>query len=224
MSQQINLFNPALVKQKDPYNAALMARLAVVVLMAMLAAHAYEKHQVDQLQKQREQAVQLMQQTRQQLVDVTRQFGPRQPSKALQDELVATEAKLQAHEKILAYLQNGRTNGGAGFSNYMRAFARQSTNGLWLTGFSFDTGADDLTIRGRTLQPELVPQYIARLGAEAALKGRSFAALDMGQPKVEPAGKEAAPANAAQPAYIEFTLQSHIKQEEAKVQMAEKKS
>lgn len=224
MSQQINLFNPALVKQKDPYNAVLMARLVLVVLVGMLAVHAYARHQVAQVQKEREQIAQLMQQTQQQLVDATKQFSPRNPDKALQEELAVAETKLQAHEKILAYLQNGQTGGGAGFSGYMRAFARQSTNGLWLTGFSFDTSGDDLTIRGRTLQPELVPQYIARLGGETALKGRSFAALDMAQPKSEPAIKEASAANAAKPGYIEFTLQSRIKQDEAKASMAEKKS
>jgi hypothetical protein len=66
----------------------------------------------------------------------------------------------------------------------MRAFAKQSLNGLWLTSFSIDSRSEQLNISGRTLQSELVPEFIARLSNEPALKGKLFSALNMSLPKV----------------------------------------
>lgn len=225
MSQQINLFNPALVRQKDHYNALTMARLVLILLAMLTAVYIYARHQSYVLGQQREQVAQQLRDSQAQLVEATRQFAPRQPSKALQDELAATEARLRASERVLAYLRDGGPVS-QGFSGTMRAFARQRLDGLWLTGFAVDGMADDMTITGRALRPELVPQYIGKLGADPALQGRTFAELNIARPKAEPAAKgteTGAPA-ALPPPYIEFGLQSRHGPDEAKPAAPEKKS
>ena len=93
--------------------------------------------------------------------------------------------------------------------NIMRALARQSLAGLWLTGFSVGKGGEEMEISGRALQPELVPSYIHRLTQERALHGRAFDSLSMTQ-------RDAAlPADASHPGavpanyvYTEFRLVS----------------
>ena len=109
-------------------------------------------------------------------------------------------------------VMNGGLGDTKGYSEYMRAFARQSVNGLWLTGFTMQGAGAEIELRGRTLQPELVPAYLGRLRDEAVMKGKSFATLAMGLPeKLETAQGEgrASAAEAAEKApYIEFTLRS----------------
>jgi hypothetical protein len=219
MSQQINLFNPALIMRKDYFNTRTMLWLILAVAVLMLGAYSYARQQTGALQVQREQISRQLQEAQQQLVQVSRQFPPRQPSKALQDELAATESRLESHERLLSYLQEDSSAARAGFSDYMRAFAHQGVNGVWLTGFVIDAETRDMTISGNALQPELVPQYIAKLGAEPMLKGRTFAALNMGMPEPDIAAKRSNPVQS----YVNFMLQSTVRNGEARPETPEKK-
>jgi hypothetical protein len=67
-------------------------------------------------------------------------------------------------------------------SDYFRAFARQSLDGLWLTGFSIQSAGADIVVQGRTLDAELVPAYLQGLRRESALRGHGFAAISVFQP------------------------------------------
>ncbi|MDP1897626.1 MAG: hypothetical protein Q8K43_07060, partial [Sulfurimicrobium sp.] len=80
-------------------------------------------------------------------------------------------------------------------------------NGLWLSEFGIKGAGKEMLLGGRTLRPELVPAYIQRLNREETTKGRDFAALEMQQPKAEPATPDK-PARV--PNYIEFRLHSGI--------------
>jgi hypothetical protein len=91
----------------------------------------------------------------------------------------------------------------------MRALARQSLAGLWLTGFRVGKGGAEMEIIGRALQPELVASYIHRLKQEPAMHGRAFDSLS----RTQRAG--VLPADASRPAaapagysYTEFRLGS----------------
>ncbi|MDP1765403.1 MAG: PilN domain-containing protein, partial [Methylotenera sp.] len=83
------------------------------------------------------------------------------------------------------------------YAALMRAFAKQSIDGLWLTSFSVDSRSEQLNINGRTLQGDLVPEYISRLGNEPALKGKLFAALNMSLPKTDTSANSTAPVTIA---------------------------
>ena len=52
----------------------------------------------------------------------------------------------------MAALKGGAFGNQQGFAEYLRAFSRQSVNGLWLTGFTI-AGSGELEIRGRVLEP-----------------------------------------------------------------------
>lgn len=218
MSQQINLLNPALVKPKEYFTPNnLLLALGVLVLL-ILADYGYARKQLATLAVQHSQAAAELKVVQEQFNQATLQHASHGTNKALEDQIAQLEQKAKAHEQVLQVI--GQDSGGPGkaFSDLMRAFARQSMEGLWLAGFSIDNSADALTISGRALQPEMVPHYIARLGTEAAFKGKSFATLNMHVPKVK---ETASGVVAAQPAagaqeqthsadldYIEFVLQS----------------
>jgi len=96
--------------------------------------------------------------------------------------------------------QGGSFGDRQGFAQYLRAFSRQSVEGLWLTAFTI-TGAGDIEISGRALRPDIVPVYIQRLNEEQVLAGHTFARFEMKRPEA-PADKKPAPVAP----FLEFTL------------------
>ncbi len=86
-------------------------------------------------------------------------------------------------------------------SEYLRAFARQTTEGLWLTGLSIAQAGNDIVIQGRTLDADLVPVYLQRLRRETALRGHGFESLSVSQPPPPPGSAGRAP-----PGYLEFRM------------------
>jgi hypothetical protein len=59
----------------------------------------------------------------------------------------------------------------------LRALARQSVNGVWLTGLTIS--GNDIGIEGSSVRADLVPRYISLLAGEAAFQGKSFGGLDI---------------------------------------------
>ena len=141
------------------------------------------------------------------LARISQQFGPRQKSAELEANLKRAEAELRALTEVQAALNQGGLGSASGFSPYLKALARQAVEGLWLTGFSV-TGSE-MAINGRTLKPGSVPDYIHRLSGEEVMQGRKFAMLEMRQPE-SVATKDGKTFVA--PRYIEFTLQSALKE------------
>lgn len=119
------------------------------------------------------------------------------------------EEQLKGEESVLDVLQNGSLGNTQGYSGYMRAFARQTVNGLWLTEFGIKGAGKEMFLGGRTMRPELVPAYIRRLNQEEATQGREFAALEIERPKTDaqPTDKPLKVAN-----YLEFRLHSGSKE------------
>jgi hypothetical protein len=74
---------------------------------------------------------------------------------------------------------------------------------LWLTGIRIDAGGQQLALAGRTVQPDLLPDYMRRLSREAALQGRQFERLEVTR-------RALAMSDPTQPGptFVEFTLQA----------------
>ena len=103
----------------------------------------------------------------------------RKPSTQLLAEVDTVEILLRRRESILRLLEGGVIGTTTGFAEHFRALARQTPDGLWLTGFSIAAGGSDIRISGSTLHAVAVPDYIGRLGREKAFQGKNFAALTM---------------------------------------------
>lgn len=205
MSQQINLFNPAFRKQFEWFTAPMLLQALAVLTLIVLAVYGYQYRQVSLLEKQNKAGAATLSQEQARLVKVAAEHAPRQKNPALMVQAEKLELQLKGEEAVLEVLQNGSLGNTKGYSAYMRAFARQTVNGLWLTGFSIKGAGNEMRLGGRTLRPELVPAYIQRLNQEEATQGRSFAAMEMQRPKIEPATRDQ-PAKI--PNYLEFMLHS----------------
>jgi hypothetical protein len=150
--------------------------------------------------------------TKQQVEAATKAAAVRKPSPQLIAEVERVEGLLRRRGEILRLLEGGVVGSTGGFAEYLRGFARQAPQGLWLTGFTIGSGGNDMEIRGSMLNPAALPDYIQRLGTEKAFQGRNFAALTMNRADppaaVRPAAQGAAvvpvPTSALRP--VDFVL------------------
>jgi hypothetical protein len=200
VSQQINLYNPALAPKVQLLSGQrLVLGLAAVLVACLLISAAVGMDAARLTRAERAQAARLAQ-LQSEVTALTQQVAGRKPSGELQAELQKLEALLAARHEVMALLASGSLGDTRGVSEYLRAFARQTTDGLWLTGLSITGAGNDIVIQGRTLDADLVPAYLQKLRRESTLRGHGFASLSVFQPQA-PAGAESTP-----PGYLEFRM------------------
>ena len=146
--------------------------------------------------------------SRRRLANFSNEFSLQRSGQMLEDELKQLEAQAEAQDAVLQLLKSGVIGNTEGYSEYMRAFARQSINGLWLTAFDITGDGAQMSLSGAVVNPQLVPSYIQRLGKEKVMRGKTFSTLQMQQPKKD--------GDRLVPRYVEFNLRSTALSEEAK--------
>lgn len=208
MSQQINLFNPVFLKQRKYFSVVTMLQALGLIVLGSAVFYGYAVYQVDMLSKQTDEINKryLAEQTR--LVNYTNEFAPRRAQESQQEELKQLENQAAAQEMVLNLLKSGAIGNTEGYSGYLRAFARQSIKGMWLTAFDITGDGAQMSLSGAAVDGQLVPAYIRRLGAEKVMRGKTFAAMQLQEPKKV--------ANQPPPGYIEFSLQSELAAETKK--------
>ncbi len=204
MTQQINLYNPALLPQVDAFSGRVVLLALGGTLLLSLLAYTWSAWDATRLagDQQRQQGQLSALQS-----DVTRlaqESAGRKPNPQLAAELESIEALLAGRNEVMSVLRGGSLGDTRGVSEYFRAFARETVDGLWLTGFSIVGAGNDISIEGRTLRAELLPGYIGNLRREEVLRGHVFGTLKMQLPT------GGAPANVTRKTaeFLEFRLSS----------------
>lgn len=207
MSQQINLFNPVFLKQKKTFSAVRMLDAMALLLVGVFAFYAYASVESLNLDRQSVETARQYDQSKLRLAQTSARYAPKKVDASLEAEVNNLQAQLSARQATLNNLGIGVAVSDVGFAEYLRALARQSVSGLWLTGFKVGKGGAEIEIVGRALQPELVPSYIRRLKQERAMQGRDFDSLSMTQREGSLPADTTRPAAApASYSYTEFRL------------------
>lgn len=193
MSQQINLLNPALIKQKDLLNPNMIAISLGLLASLILGYVGVLQAELSKLTAQRTESANELVTMQAQLKQTAQQHTAHEPNKALIAQIDQLEQKEKMQRQVLQTVNLSSATPEKGYAALIRAFAKQSLDGLWLTSFNIDSNTDQLDISGRTLQSDLVPEYISRLGHEPALKGKLFSALTMNQPKTDASASKKSP-------------------------------
>ena len=205
MSQQINLYNRALLPKVDVFSGrtVLLALGGIAVLSLLIYGWtAWDASRLAQEERQSQAQLNTLQ------TEVTRlatEVAGRNPSPQLAAELESLDALLAGRNEVVAVLNSGILGDTKGVSEYFRAFARQTVDGLWLTGFSIVGAGNDISIEGRTLRAELVPGYVSKLRREDVLRGHTFGTLSVQKPP-EVLGAAAGPRKTAE--FLDFRLAS----------------
>jgi hypothetical protein len=203
MSQQINLLGAAFRKQRQMLSAGSAAQALGAVMLALFAFQYYAHQQIKWLDADLQTALKEQQSRAENLKAET--AARSKMGTTLDAEIARLETEVKLGRASMDALKAGSIGNRQGFAEYLQAFSRQAIDGLWLTGFTI-VGGGDITIEGRVIQPELVPNYIQRLNREKVLQGRTFATLEMHVPKPAPAGAADAKAPKQTPRYLEFSL------------------
>lgn len=213
MSQQINLYDPSLLRKREFLTAGNLAAMALVLLVAMGGWGASVRAEIAALEGESISAASMAKALAEQVTAVTAQLADIKPDRQLAAALGSAQALLGLRGEVVAVLKKGIGSESVSFAEYLRGLARQTPSGLWLTGFAVGNGGATMEIRGRMSDPALLPLYIQRLNGEKAFKGRGFAALKVAAGTAEtPAAADGAaqgakPAAAAAPAaFHEFVL------------------
>lgn len=210
MSQQINLFSPTLLPEKEWVTGRNLAMAVASLLVLLLIATGVVQYRLASATERARAGEQSVTQLKAKLQEVGQQLAAAKVPVDKDAELSRLQRAVTEREQVLALLEQGSPKEGQGFADYFRGLARQSLPGLWLTSFSLGAAGDGLEIRGRMTDQSLLPEYIRRLNREPVFVGREFAALDVRLSEADASQSGAAkPAEqAARPAqnYVNFVL------------------
>ncbi len=204
MSQQINLLNPLLKKQRDFLSLRNMLQALGFIVIGSLLFYGYAFYVAKELTKQYDESVQRYNAEQANLARFAQELSPQRSNEILQAEVSRLEKELDTQKELGDALKSSAGGSTPVFSEYMRAFSRQIVPGLWLTDFMVTGDGLEISLSGRALAPELLPIYIQRLGKEQIMQGKTFSTLEIKAGALEGTGT----ASASQPRYVEFKLHS----------------
>ena len=201
MPQQINLYNPAFEAQRAllSFKGAVAGWVVIAALVVVFAGY-----QMVSLRSVQQQERELAPQVAAAQADAQRLGGAvasLRHDPRITEEITRLEGEVKGRQEVMTMLRSGGLGDTRGFSDHLKAFARQSFEGVWLTGLSIATAGRDVSIEGRALQAAYVPSYLKRLNAENAMQGHPFSELLIQEPAPDPGTK-----TPVRPNYVEFKL------------------
>lgn len=176
MQQQINLFQPVFRREAKVFSARTLAQVlglalvlslaGVALLQLQLGRHGATRNLLDAQYRQLETRLQALE----------NQADPGALA-ALDTRIRDLETRLADGAVELAQIHSLVIERSGGFSPVLEALARHPLDGLWLTGIRVADGA--LELHGLARHPELIPQYLDRLGEDPALGRWPLAAVQV---------------------------------------------
>lgn len=200
IAQQVNLYHPIFRKQQKRFSAKAMVQAGAGVVLGTLLMYGYAWWQTASLRHQVAQATAELDTARKRLETFNNQLAARHVDPRLAQEARDLELRANAAERVGQLLAGQALAGSTGYSKYFVAFARQHVSGVWLTGFSVADAGEDVTLNGRTANPELVPRFLQRLSQEEALNGVRFHVFQLQRPKKADKGESRG--------YVEFVVKT----------------
>lgn len=185
VNQQVNVFHPIFRREPKKFSAKAMLQAGLLVLAGIAVLYGYSHWQLSSSRSALARVEQQQAAAAKRLDEVSRKFGPQAKSRLLEREVARLESLIAAKSRIKEILERGIFANNQGYSEYLLAFARQHLSGIWLTGFAIGGAGEELTLKGRSTIPELVPRYMQRLASEDALSGIEFQVFRMARPEEE---------------------------------------
>lgn len=169
--QKINLYNKALIQPKEWITLNRIAILSVTIIVLMIGYYVMLNSQANGLTIQRDAANIKLTESDLKVANLIAKSET--DGDALKKEAAILEQALRLKTSTLNALSS-QFKPANGYTSFMSALANHKIAGLWLTGFSVDGNSQTITISGKSLLADFVPQYIAALSADADFKDRAF--------------------------------------------------
>ncbi|HEX6929658.1 MAG TPA: hypothetical protein VF267_10430 [Gammaproteobacteria bacterium] len=189
MSQQVNLYQPILRREKKVFSASTMLQTLGALSLVMLAIFAVSRWQLEELQNERARLQAQERELVEKVTTVSRELDVRPESRELRRQVELARRELAMKQRLAALMQDRPVSESGGFADAFEGLARRRVNGLWLTGIELQQNEQqrNVVLRGRTARAELVPELVQQLGGEPAFQGLRFQHLRVYQPEAGPA-------------------------------------
>lgn len=177
MSQQINLFNPALIRSRDWLTLKNVVLIYAVAIAAMYGWYSQSQNALTELTAERQSAQSALEAVKVELSVVKSRASQTTSNK---DDELALKALIDTRDmqsKMLSTLKLIQNESNQHILDYMQGFAEQAIKGVWLTGFKLNNFEQQVSIMGQSLSAELVPAYVEKLGLHPVFHGRLFSGL-----------------------------------------------
>lgn len=191
MSQQINLYQPIFRKEEKKFSTVAMLQAVGMVAAGVVLLYGFTWWQSEALKNELKRVEQSHATASKRLADANQKFGTRTGAASIDTEIARLESELAGRQQIQEILKRGIFSNTRGFSDYFSSFARQRVPGVWLTGFDITGAAEEMSLAGRTTNPELVPRYMQKLSSEQTLAGIEFRVFQMSRPGPDAKGPDA---------------------------------
>ena len=172
--QQINLYQPIFRREQKVFSALAMAQVTGAVLLMLLLAWAWGAWQagrlggdVSALKRQRDLQARQLEQLKQ-------RYAVTAPSAALEQEKNRLAQMQAARAAALRALGSSVGGNRQGFSRHLAALARRPVPGVWFSSVRLEGGGTRVALKGHALRPQLVPQWVQAIAAEAEFTQREF--------------------------------------------------
>ncbi len=213
MSQQINLYVPVYRPQKKYFSSQMMLYAGGALFAGVVALSAFAQLRVYAMEKEAAQVSRLLMTRIEALQAAAADKSGETKRKSLESRVQSAEAELRSAQRIAEAIESSAGSDSGGFSEFLRALARQTVSGVWLTAINVDLEGDGLSLAGAALRPELVSDYIDRLRREEIFRGRSFAKVEIAAPPAPAAAGKSEEAAKAPSQRVEFRLISKVAEE-----------
>jgi hypothetical protein len=92
----------------------------------------------------------------------------------LEAERAALRLRQRHLNESLSALSRQQSTESVVFSSFFAGLARNPVEGLWFQSVSLSAGGEQVVLRGKTVDPALVPRLLQQLAEEQAFSGRTF--------------------------------------------------
>ena len=183
MKQSVNLLTKEFSNQQPAVNFYLTIGLLTLEIAALTGLYFIQANEVLALEQSYFNTQQNYDQQSNDFEERKNNFQPKtkDPKLGLQITRLRTEKKGKA--SILKALEGGKLGKSISSSYYLEAFANLITEGMWLTEIEIHPLKGEITLVGKTLKPQLIPQYVKALSQSDKLYGLEFSSFRLNRTK-----------------------------------------
>lgn len=177
--QQINLYQPMFRQQKKIFSAATMLQILGFFVVVLGAIYGWNAYRLEPFRGELAKTTAEFERLAGQIDRLRASAQDDAETKLLEREIARLSRESAQRRALIDALREGSLGNTEGFSPYLEALARGHVAGAWLTEVRIDGGGQKLSIGGTTVDPELVPVYLKRLGEAPAFRQRGFNVLEL---------------------------------------------
>lgn len=179
MTQQINLYQPAVFVRTSPFAARRLLLVGAIWLAVLLMGCGVAYWRLRGAEGELAELETRQHQASQRITELQLRYPALSPSAELADQVAQLQAAKTARVPLLSLLADQSPDDFPGFSEHLQGLAREDLAGVWLRDIVLAGGGQSLVLEGSALRAVLVPRYVQRLSRQPAFEGLEFARLVM---------------------------------------------